>query len=121
MEKDQEYERVISQYYGDDQVLALIMLKIDTKDAESIAKEVSNFDIVEDLFMVTGETDLIMKARFENYTAMKSFVLDSLAPISGIKDTKTLMVVTAFKEGGQKQTPSPPKEAPAGTEAPPVE
>ena len=116
MERDQEYERVISQYYGEDQVLALIMLKIDTKDAESIAKEVSNFEIVQDLFMVTGETDLILKARFENYTAMKSFVLDKLAPIQGIKDTKTLMVVTAFKEGGQKMSPAP---APASeTETP---
>ena len=112
MEKDQEYERVISQYYGEDQVLALIMLKIDTKDAESIAKEVSNFEIVQDLFMVTGEVDLIMKARFENYTAMKSFVLDRLAPIRGIKDTKTLMVVTAFKEGGEKQAPVPPTAEP---------
>ncbi len=102
MERDQEYERVISQYYGEEQVLALIMLKIDTKQAEAIAKEVSTFEIVEDLFMVTGEVDLILKARFENYTAMKTFVLDKLAPIQGIKDTKTMMVVTPFKERGER-------------------
>ena len=102
MERDQEYERVISQYYGEEQVLALIMLKIDTKQAEAIAKEVSTFEIVEDLFMVTGEVDLILKARFENYTAMKTFVLDKLAPVQGIKDTKTMMVVTSFKERGER-------------------
>ena len=101
MEKNQEYEKVISEYYGEDQVLSLIMLKIDTKQAEAIARQVSEYEIVEDLFMVTGEVDLILKARFENYTAMKSFVLDKLAPIQGIKDTKTMMVVTPFKERGK--------------------
>ena len=104
---------MISKYYGEDQVLALIMLKIDTKEAESIAKDVSKLEIVEDLFMVTGEVDLIMKARFENYTALKSFVLDKLAPIQGIKDTKTLMVVTPFKEHGKNLANAAPPAEPA--------
>ncbi len=103
MEKDQGYEKVITEYYGEEQVVSLIMLKIDTQQSEAIARRVSGYEIVEDLFMVTGEVDLILKARFENYTAMKSFVLDKLATIQGIKDTKTMMVVTAFKEGGKLQ------------------
>ena len=110
MEKDQGYEKVISEYYGEDQVVSLIMLKIDTKQAEAIARQVSEYGIVEDLFMVTGEVDLILKARFENYMAMKTFVLDKLAPINGIKDTKTMMVVTAFKENGNKVVNEKAKE-----------
>ena len=99
MEKDEDYERILSSYYGDNQVVAMTMLKIDTKEAESIAKSVSKFEIVEELFMVTGDVDIILKARFENYKALKTFVLDSLQ-IKGIKETKTLMVVTPFKENG---------------------
>lgn len=106
MEKDEDYERILSNYYGEDQVLALIMLKIDTKEAEKIARKVSQFEKVEDLFMVTGDVDIILKARFDNYRSLKSFVLDSLAPVTGIKETKTLMVVTAFKEGNQLITQS---------------
>ena len=105
MEKDEDYERMISTYYGEEQVLALIMLKIDTKEADNIAKKVAQFDKVEELFMVTGDVDIILKARFDNYKNLKSFVLDSLAPVEGIKETKTLMVVTAYKEGGQAVIP----------------
>ncbi len=101
MEKDEDYDRMLSSYYGEEQVLALIMLKIDTKLADNIAKKVTQFEKVEELFMVTGDVDIILKARFENYKSLKSFVLDSLAPVKGIKETKTLMVVTAYKEGGK--------------------
>jgi DNA-binding Lrp family transcriptional regulator len=101
MEKDEDYDRMLSTYYGEEQVLALIMLKIDTKEADNIAKKVTQFEKVEELFMVTGDVDIILKARFENYKNLKSFVLDSLAPVKGIKETKTLMVVTAYKEGGK--------------------
>ena len=100
MEKNEDYERILSTYYGENQVVAIMMLKIDTKEAENIAKRVSMFDIVEELFMVTGDVDIILKARFPNYMALKTFVLDSLAPIDGIKETKTMMVVTPFKENG---------------------
>ncbi|KYK28412.1 MAG: hypothetical protein AYK23_05610 [Candidatus Proteinoplasmatales archaeon SG8-5] len=109
MEKDEDYERMLSNYYGEDQVMALIMLKIDTKEAEAIAHTVSQFEKVEDLFMVTGDVDIILKARFDNYKNLKSFVLDSLAPVKGIKETKTMMVVTAFKEGNQLLVPSEAK------------
>ena len=98
VEKNEDYERILSTYYGENQVVAMMMLKIDTKEAENIAKQVSKFEIVEELFMVTGDVDIILKARFPNYKALKSFVLDSLAPINGIKETKTMMVVTPFKE-----------------------
>jgi Lrp/AsnC family leucine-responsive transcriptional regulator len=105
MEKDSDYEKLVSNYYGEEQVLAVIMLKIDTKEAENVAKTVAKFDKVEELFMVTGDVDILLKARFENYKALKSFVLDSLAPVRGIKETKTMMVVTTFKEHGKLLVP----------------
>jgi Lrp/AsnC family leucine-responsive transcriptional regulator len=101
MNKNEEYEKVISRYYGDEQVVAIVMLKVDTKEADAVAKKVASFDKVEEAFMVTGDVDIICKVRFANYKDLKSFVLESLAGISGIKDTKTLMVVTTFKEGGK--------------------
>ncbi len=89
--------------YGDDAVLALITLKVDTKEADRIAHEIARFDVIQDVFLVTGDTDIVAKARFPNYKGLKDFVLGSLAPIPGIKDTKTLMVVTAYKEGGARK------------------
>ncbi len=95
-----EMEEVISTYYGEDQVAAIITVKVDTKEADRIATQIAQFDVIEDVFLVTGDTDIIVKARFPNYRGLKEFVLDSLAPIHGIKDTKTLMVVTTYKERG---------------------
>lgn len=97
-----DVEQVISTYYGEDQVGAIITLKVDTKEADRIATAIANFDVIQDVFLVTGDTDIIAKARFANYKVLKDFVTKSLAPIPGIKDTKTLMVVTTYKEGGAK-------------------
>ncbi|MBI5000410.1 MAG: Lrp/AsnC ligand binding domain-containing protein [Euryarchaeota archaeon] len=100
MVKSDEYEKVISTYYGEEAVTALIMLKVDTKIADSVAKKVAEFKNVEDVFMVTGDVDIILKTSFGQYKDLKQFVLENLSKIEGIKDTRTLMVVTAYKERG---------------------
>jgi DNA-binding Lrp family transcriptional regulator len=100
---DADYDSVISTYYGDEQVIAIIMVKVDTKQADKIAQDISDFDCVEDIFMVTGDTDLLMKARFGNYKELKHFVVNSMGKLEGIKETKTLMVVSSYKEKGIKK------------------
>lgn len=95
-----DLDNALSVLYGEDAVAAVITLKVDTKEADRIATEVAKFPDVQDVFLVTGDTDIIVKARFPNYRGLKEFVLKALAPISGVKDTKTLMVVTTYKENG---------------------
>jgi Lrp/AsnC family transcriptional regulator, leucine-responsive regulatory protein len=96
-----EYDSVMSTYYGADQVTALINLKVDTKDADTIAEKVSSFIIVEDVFLVTGDTDIVAKVKFQNYNQLKGFLVNDLSNVSGVKETRTLMVVTTFKERGE--------------------
>jgi len=98
-----DMEQALTALYGEDQVAAVITLKVDTKEADRIATEISKFDVIQDVFLVTGDTDIVAKARFANYKGLKEFVLTNLAPIGGVKDTKTLMVVTTYKEGGVKK------------------
>ncbi|OGS63343.1 MAG: hypothetical protein A3K59_05765 [Euryarchaeota archaeon RBG_19FT_COMBO_69_17] len=100
MAQGSDMEQALTALYGEDQVAAVITLKVDTKEADRIATEISKFDAIQDVFLVTGDTDIVAKARFKNYKGLKEFVLQSLAPIAGIKDTKTLMVVTTYKESG---------------------
>jgi Lrp/AsnC family leucine-responsive transcriptional regulator len=101
-EKDKtDYDSVMSTYYGDDQVTALINLKVDTKDADTIAEKVAGFLMVEDVFLVTGDTDIVAKVKFHNYNQLKGFLVDDLSSIAGVKETRTLMVVTTFKERGE--------------------
>ena len=70
-----EYEKDLSRYYGEEKVTAIITLKVDTKDADSIATKISQFKQIEDCFLVTGDTDIVAKASFNNYSQLKEFVL----------------------------------------------
>lgn len=100
-EEKENVEAVMSSYYGEDSVTAIINLKVDTKFADVIAQKVSGFSIVEDVFLVTGDTDIVVKTKFRNYNQLKRFLVDEISTINGVKDTKTLMVVTTFKERGE--------------------
>jgi len=96
-----EYEEVISTYYGEEQGAALVTFKIDSKGSDQVAQKIASFDHIEDVFLVTGDTDIIAKARFPNYAALKKFIVDDVADIDGVKETRTFMVVTTFKERGK--------------------
>ncbi len=111
-EKDKkEYEEVISTYYGDEQVAALVTFKIDTKGSDLVAQKIATYPFIEDVFLVTGDTDIIAKARFPNYAALKKFIVDDVAEIDGVKETRTFMVVTTFKERGKiKEAEEEPKK-----------
>jgi Lrp/AsnC family leucine-responsive transcriptional regulator len=101
-----EIDKVMSSYFGEEQVTAIINLKVDTKDADKIAEKVAKYALVEDVFLVTGDTDIVVKTKFNNYNQLKRFLVDEISNIDGVKDTKTLMVVTTFKERGEVKTES---------------
>ena len=96
---EKEYDEVLTSYYQDQQqVKALITLKVDTKFADEIAAKVATYDPTEDVFLVTGDIDIIVKSSFNTYNDLKKFLVNKLGEIKGVKETKTLMVVTTFKE-----------------------
>jgi DNA-binding Lrp family transcriptional regulator len=103
--KDMTKEEVLATFYGDEKVTALITLKADTQNVEALAAEIAKDLSVEDVFLVTGDIDIIIKGHFANYEACNNYVLNSIRQLQGVKDTKTLMVVTTYKEHGQKRQP----------------
>ena len=100
MDSEEDYERLISDYYEGSEVTSLITLKVETKDADAIASELTANKEIEDLFLVTGDTDIVAKAHFKNYAELKDFMVKKVGAISGVRETKTLMVVTTYKERG---------------------
>src|SRR5437667_12247522 len=93
-----DMEQALTALYGEDQVAAVITLKVDTKEADRIATELSKFDVIKDVFLVTGDTDIIAKARFRNDKGLKDFDITRLGPNPEIREAKTLMVVAAYTE-----------------------
>lgn len=98
-------EEVLATYYGDEDVTALITLKADTQNVESLAAEISKNHDVEDVFLVTGDIDIIIKGHFKNYENCNNFVVNTIRQLEGVKETKTLMVVTTYKERGEAKSP----------------
>ena len=96
-----DIDRVMNSFYGNDSVTAIVQLKVDTKEADTIAMNVAKHEAIFDVYMVTGDADIIVKAKFKNYSSVKEFLVDTLGSIKGVKELKTMMVVTAFKENGQ--------------------
>jgi Lrp/AsnC family transcriptional regulator, leucine-responsive regulatory protein len=98
-------ESAYTKMWGDEQVVALIAMKVETSEADNVATEAARFPEVEDVFLVTGDTDIFLKVRFPQYDELKEFVLHRLPGVKGIRETKTLLVVTAYKEGGETRRP----------------
>ena len=94
-------ESAFTKVWGDEHVVALIALKVETSEADTVASEVAKFTEVDDVFLVTGDTDIFLKVRFPQYDELKEFVLHRLPGVRGIRETKTLLVVTAYKEAGE--------------------
>ena len=94
-------ESAFTKVWGDEHVTALIAMKVETAEADGVAAEVARFTEAEDVFLVTGDTDIMVKVTFPHYEELKEFVLHRLPVVKGIRETKTLLVVTAYKEGGE--------------------
>jgi DNA-binding Lrp family transcriptional regulator len=107
MAEEDDRERLISSYYGDEAVTALIAMKVDTKDTNDIALHVSRLDEVTDVYVVTGDMDIMARGHFNGYNSLKTFVMEKVESIRGIRDTSTLLVVTKYKEDGQVITQKP--------------
>lgn len=96
-----ENDSILSSYHGDEDVTAIITLKVENKDADAVCENVSLLRPAVDVFLVTGDTDIVVKAKFSNYTQLKRFLVEELSAVRGVKDTKTLMTVATFKERGE--------------------
>lgn len=91
----------LSSYYSQRDVEAIILLKVDTQRADDIAHALSKFEQIRHAYLVTGEDDIVIKASFGSYRELKDFIIKALAPLEGVEDTKTMMVVTTYKESGK--------------------
>jgi len=64
-----------------------------------IAKEVSKFAEVQEVHIITGDWDLIIKVKAEDVGAVGKFVIDKLRTIKGIEKTLTCLAFDTVKEG----------------------
>jgi DNA-binding Lrp family transcriptional regulator len=63
-----------------------------------VAKEIAQFPEVQEVHIITGDWDLLIKLRAENVDAIGKFVVDKLRLIKGLEKTLTCMVFETVKE-----------------------
>ena len=79
----------------------LITVNYELKDGtkvkqENIAKNIKKLNEVEEVHIVTGGTDIIIKTRFSDIKQMNTFIIDKLRSIQGIDKTQTMMVLSSY-------------------------
>ena len=63
-----------------------------------VAEEISKFPEVQEVHIITGDWDLLVKLRAKNVEAVGKFVVDKLRHIKGLEKTLTCMVFETVKE-----------------------
>jgi len=63
-----------------------------------VAEEIALFSEVQEVHIITGDWDLLVKLRAENVDAVGKFVVDKLRLIKGLDKTLTCMVFETVKE-----------------------
>ena len=63
-----------------------------------VAEEIARFPEVQEVHIITGDWDLLVKLRAENVEAIGKFVVDKLRLINGLDKTLTCMVFETVKE-----------------------
>lgn len=98
----EELTATMGKYYGARIVTALVGIETDVNKVEAVANAIVKFQNVEDIFVVTGDYDIVLKVRFPDYEVFQDFLVNDLGRIDGIKRTRTMMVLTIKKEMGQR-------------------
>ncbi len=64
----------------------------------AVAEEVARFPEVQEVHIITGDWDLLVKVRAENVDSVGKFVVDKLRSIKGLEKALTCMVFETVKE-----------------------
>lgn len=63
-----------------------------------VAEEIARFPEVQEVYIITGDWDLLVKIREENVDAVGKFVVDKLRLVNGLEKSLTCMVFETVKE-----------------------
>ncbi len=67
-------------------------------DQREVAKKVARFPDVQEIHIITGDWDFLIKVKEKDVAAVGRFVVDKLRTVQGISKTLTCMVFDSVKE-----------------------
>jgi Lrp/AsnC family transcriptional regulator for asnA, asnC and gidA len=81
---------------------AFIGLDVDRARIEEIAEKLCLYPMIEDVVILTGPYDILVRGAFESTSHLYEFVLHELASLEGIRDTQSFLIMRNFKFSGLK-------------------
>ena len=101
-----EYKAILDSKKLNSSTTAFILASVSymTKNAETmvsqrdIADEIAKFSDVQEVHIITGDWDLLIKLKTKNVDTVGKFVIDKLRLVKGIEKTLTCMVFETCKE-----------------------
>lgn len=102
--KTKGYKKQISAEAADleeqSQTKALVMIKVASGMGDKVAGELIKFDRVDDVYAITGDSDIAIKVNFGSSKDLKQFLMKDVSSIEGIENTKTFIIMDAYKDAG---------------------
>ncbi len=90
-------------------VLASVSYRAKANEApisqRTVAEEIAKFPEVQEVYIITGDWDLLVKLRAESVDAVGKFVVDKLRLIKGLEKSLTCMVFETVKETTEIRLP----------------
>ena len=84
-------------------LLALILVTVNYNvvtghkiDQAEIARKIKHLEGTEEVSIVTGDTDIILKVRMSSVDELNKYITEKLRNIEGIDKTKTMLVLNNF-------------------------
>jgi DNA-binding Lrp family transcriptional regulator len=100
-----DYNAVLDANKLDKGTTAFILASVSYKSKENaqqsqrkIAKEIAKFPEVQEVHIITGDWDMLIKVKEKEVAAIGKFVIDKLRLVEGIEKTLTCMVFATEKE-----------------------
>lgn len=75
-------------------VLAYVMVKANTGDADRLRREIEGCTGVDRAHIVAGDVDVIVRATVDTTAEVKILVADCIHPIEGVADTTTYIAMS---------------------------
>jgi len=101
MTDSSKYKSIIEKYYEGQKVRAMVTLQIEGGKGDEIALLLSKNRNVRDVFLVTGDVDIVVKVSFDCTEKLLDFILNGVSKLDGVLDTNTMMILTSYKEQGR--------------------
>jgi anthranilate phosphoribosyltransferase len=76
---------------------AFVLMKISVGKLPEVSKELLAIEEIKDLYMVTGEFDLLAVLEVDKYEQLGEIIVEKIHKIKNIERTQTLMAFKTYK------------------------